>query len=109
MVLICDFTPSRPSASIFSGVSAALNSPFVARFTPSSVAWADSTTATRSVNGLLHSRSLVGSGSRARKRLKNSWISAFFIVLEEHIDRARDKVKLASITKNGLALVGEGA
>ena len=45
-------TRSSPSASIFSGVSATAKSGPVARLTPRSVAWADSTTATSSVNGL---------------------------------------------------------
>ncbi len=38
MVLICSVTPSTPSSSIFSGVSATANRPRVARFTPTSVA-----------------------------------------------------------------------
>ena len=40
---------SSPSASIFAGVSATGNSASVARFTPLSVACADSATATSSV------------------------------------------------------------
>ena len=39
----------RPSATIFRGVSAMANSGRVARLTPSSVAWAESTTATSRV------------------------------------------------------------
>ena len=52
MVLISSRTLSSPSATIFSGVSAAANSAGVALLTPASVACADSTTATSSVNGL---------------------------------------------------------
>ena len=51
MVLIRSSMPSTPSATIFSGVSAMANKPAVALFTPTSVACADSTTATSSVNG----------------------------------------------------------
>ena len=43
------FRPSSPSASIFCGVSATLKSLAVALFTETSVAWADSATATTSV------------------------------------------------------------
>ncbi len=42
---------ASPSSTIFSGVSAILNSGLVALFTPASVACADSTTATSSVKG----------------------------------------------------------
>ena len=42
-------SPSSPSASIASGVSATAKSPRVALFTPASVAWAESATATSSV------------------------------------------------------------
>ena len=49
MVLIKSRTLSSPSATIFSGVSAAANSAGVALLTPASVACADSTTATSSV------------------------------------------------------------
>ena len=51
MVLILSSISATPSAAIFSGVSANWNSNFVALFTPASVAWADSTTATRRVKG----------------------------------------------------------
>ena len=44
---------SSPSAAIFSGVSATAKSAGVALLTPASVACADSTTATRRVNGFL--------------------------------------------------------
>ena len=53
MVLINSRTRSSPSAAIFSGVSASANSAGVALLTPASVACADSTTATSSVNGLM--------------------------------------------------------
>ena len=53
---------SSPSAAIFSGVSASANSAGVALLTPASVACADSTTATSSVNGLMCWSSLFGSG-----------------------------------------------
>ena len=49
MVLMCCFSPSSPSASILSGVSAMGNSFAVALFTDTSVACADSATATSSV------------------------------------------------------------
>ena len=49
MVRIWPRTPSSPSASMASGVSAAAKSVRVALLTPASVAWADSTTATSSV------------------------------------------------------------
>ncbi len=49
MVRICRATPSTPSATIAAGVDASANRPFVARFTPASVACADNTTATSSV------------------------------------------------------------
>ena len=46
------FRPASPSASIFSGVSATAKSFVVALFTETSVAWAESATATTSVKGL---------------------------------------------------------
>ena len=46
------FKPSSPSASIFCGVSATSKSLSVALLTDTSVAWADSATATTSSNGL---------------------------------------------------------
>ena len=52
MVLIRSCTRASPSAAILAGVSAAANSAGVALLTPASVACADSTTATSSVNGL---------------------------------------------------------
>ncbi len=69
-------TFSSPSASIFSGVSAILNSGRVALFTPASVACADSTTATSSVKALTCSSSPFGSGRCTAKRLKISRTSA---------------------------------
>ncbi len=65
MVLISSRTRSSPSAAIFSGVSASSNSAGVALFTPASVACAESTTATRSVNGLTCCNSPFGSGIAA--------------------------------------------
>src|SRR5687767_5535430 len=65
-------TQSSPSATIFFGVSAALKSGRVALLTPASVACADSTTATSSVNGLRCSSSPLGSGSAAWNRRKIS-------------------------------------
>src|SRR3954453_7317606 len=76
MVLIASRNLSSPSAIIFCGVSAILNSARVARLTPASVACADSTTATSRVYGLRCSSSPFGSGLALRKRLKASWISA---------------------------------
>src|SRR3569833_3934243 len=55
------------------------NSLRVARFTPLSVACADSTTATSSSNGVLYSSSVVGWGLAARRRLKISWRLPGFI------------------------------
>ena len=48
MVAMCFFRPSSPSASIACGVLATGNSRRVALFTPTSVDWADSATATSS-------------------------------------------------------------
>ncbi len=48
---MCLPIPSAPSAAIAAGVGAAANSAGVALFTEASVAWAESTTATSSVNG----------------------------------------------------------
>ena len=62
MVRMYSPTSSSPSASIFSGVSAAANSARVALLTPASVACADSTTATSSVKALTCSSSPFGSG-----------------------------------------------
>ena len=52
MVLMNSRTRSSPSATILAGVSAAANNAGVALLTPASVACADSTTATRSSNGV---------------------------------------------------------
>ena len=49
IVLMCSARPASPSFTIFAGVSATLNSSFVALFTEASVACADSATATTSV------------------------------------------------------------
>ncbi len=53
MVRISSVTSASLSAAIFSGVSARAKSAGVALLTPASVACADSTTATSSVNGLV--------------------------------------------------------
>src|SRR5512139_158460 len=63
-----------------SGVLATGNNLRVARFTPLSVACADSTTATSSSNGVPYSSSVVGCGLTARRRLKISWRFAEFMV-----------------------------
>src|SRR6185436_12074389 len=76
MVLMYSRKDSSPRSSIFCGVSATSNNARVALLTPASVACADSTTATSSVNGLTCSSSPFGSGLALRKRLKTSWISA---------------------------------
>ena len=71
MVLMKPFSRSSPRASIFCGVSASLNSSTVALLTLTSVAWADRTTATRRVKGLMYSSSPRGLGLSAASRLKN--------------------------------------
>src|SRR4051812_21877060 len=76
MVLINSRTRSSPSAAIFSGVSASANKAGVALLTPASVACADSTTATSSVNGLMCCSSPLGSGIATWKRRNASSISA---------------------------------
>ena len=55
------FRPASPSASIFSGVSATWKSFSVALLTETSVAWAESATATTRVNGPAWSSSVRGS------------------------------------------------
>ena len=74
MVLTSSRTRSSPSAAIFAGVSASANSAGVALLTPASVACADSTTATSSVNGLMCRSSPFGSGLAAWKRRNTSSI-----------------------------------
>src|ERR1044072_6339747 len=69
-------TFSSPSAAIFSGVSAAANSAGVALLTPASVACAESTTATSSVQGLTDFSSVVGAGLAFLKRRNASSTSA---------------------------------
>jgi len=49
MVRMCAFSPSSPSASICAGVVTRANRSRVAMFTPASVDWAESTTATSKV------------------------------------------------------------
>jgi hypothetical protein len=57
-------------AAIFCGVSAMANSPGVTLLTPASVVCADSTTATRRVNGLTYSSSPFGAGLAAANSSK---------------------------------------
>src|SRR5437763_3500458 len=68
---------ASPSASIFGGVSTIAKSGLVALLTPTSVACADSTTATRRVKGVAYSSSVAGAGRAAASRRKNSAIAAF--------------------------------
>jgi hypothetical protein len=76
MVRIWAISPSSPSASIFSGVSAMSNSARVAAFTERSVACADRTTATSRVKALRCSSSPRGSGVACAKRAKIAAIVA---------------------------------
>ena len=76
MVLTSSRTRASPSAAILSGVSASANKAGVALLTPASVACADSTTATSSVNGLMCLSSPFGAGLAAAKRRNTSSISA---------------------------------
>jgi len=55
-------------AAILAGVSASAKSAGVALLTPTSVAWADNTTATSSVNGLMNSSSVRGIGRVSANR-----------------------------------------
>src|SRR5882672_3503229 len=70
MVWMYGIRPSTPSLTIARGVLATGNSLRVARLTPRSVAWAESTTATSSSNGELYSSSDLGSGLASRRRAK---------------------------------------
>src|SRR5437763_10793459 len=81
-------TRASPSATIFSGVSAAANSAGVALLTPASVACADSTTATSSVYGLMCCSSPRGSGLALWKRRKASSVSAALQRLDLGLDFA---------------------
>src|SRR3954462_1645018 len=76
MVLMMSRILSRQIAAIFSGVSAAANSAGVALLTPASVACAESTTATSSVNGLTYCSSVFGAGLASRNRRNASSTSA---------------------------------
>ena len=108
MVFMCFFKPASPSLSIFSGASTFLNKSWVALFTPLSVDWAESTTATTSVNGFFHSSSLLGSGSAFLRRVKNSITFAFFMVatLKPRSDKSKNRVGNAPIWAmlNGMAI-----
>ena len=68
IVRMNSFSRSSPRSSIFCGVSATANKAGVARLTPTSVACADSTTATSSVYGLMNSSSVCGIGRLAASR-----------------------------------------
>src|SRR5512143_3191196 len=81
MVLMNSASPASPSAQMASGVWAIGNSLRVARFTPLSVACADSTTATSNSNGVVYSSSVVGWGLAARRRLKISRRLAGFMAI----------------------------
>ena len=72
---MCSRIASSPRASIASGVGAAANNALVARFTPTSVACAERTTATSRVNGLRKVSSVRGAGLTAASRAKNASIS----------------------------------
>ena len=78
MVLIRSRTWASPSSTIFSGVSASVNKAGVALLTPASVACADSTTATNSVNGLtyckLGTRVRIGGREAAERFLDLGWL-----------------------------------
>src|ERR1700676_4748791 len=76
MVLIRSRILSSPSGAIFSAVSAGANSAGVALLTPASVACAERTTATSSVNGLTYCSSVFGSGLACRNRRNASSTSA---------------------------------
>src|SRR5579862_3111201 len=65
-------SPASPSCNISSGVWTTLNRCSVALLTPLSVACAESTTATSSVNGLAYASSVRGSALRRFKRSKKS-------------------------------------
>src|SRR3954469_9689872 len=78
MVLMRLRTWTRPSLTILSGASAAANSAGVALLTPASVACADSTTATSSVNGATCRGSVCGFAFAALKRRNASSIAAAF-------------------------------
>ena len=68
IVRINSVTRASPSATIFAGVSASANKAGVALLTPTSVACADKTTATRRVNGLMNSSSVCGIGRLSASR-----------------------------------------
>src|SRR5690606_35708706 len=77
MVLMYCFSPSSPRARIAAGVLATGNRRRVALLTPTSVAWADSATATSNSNGVLYSSSVVGRGLSSRRRENSSCTSGF--------------------------------
>src|SRR5690606_17293380 len=77
MVLMYCFSPSSPRARIAAGVLATGNRRRVALLTPTSVAWADSATATSNSNGVPYSSSVIGHGLSWRSRANSSSTSAF--------------------------------
>ena len=72
--------PRAPSASIFRGVFAVLNSRAVARLTLLSVACADRMTATSSSNGVEYPSSVLGAGLARFRRAKIAARFVLFIV-----------------------------
>lgn len=77
MEAISGVSPDSPSASIFCGVSARANNFTPALLTETSVAWADSTTATSRVKGFLNASSVCGDGAIWAKWSKIAWMRAF--------------------------------
>ncbi|MOA33531.1 hypothetical protein D3C78_1548310 [compost metagenome] len=71
-----DSRPSRPRSRIAWGVLATGNSRRVALLTPTSVAWADSSTAVSSSNTLVYSSSVLGRGLAALRVAKKGTICA---------------------------------
>ena len=79
MVWMYPSKPSSPKSSIACGVLATANNLRVALFTPTSVAWADSSTAASSSKWLEYSSSVFGCGLAACKMAKKALMSDFFI------------------------------
>src|ERR1043165_6303920 len=70
---------SSPSSRIFCGVLATTNRRRVALLTPTSVAWAESSTAASSSKTLAYSSSVCGDGLAVRRISKNSRIWVWFM------------------------------
>ena len=79
MDLMCSVIAGSPSASICCGELATANKRRVALFTPTSVAWADSSTAANSSKTLVYSSSEVGCGLAAFSTAKNGAMWADFM------------------------------